>query len=183
MKITKIIKGITKKIKKIKRIKIPMVSRLNANLKIGYKLIIAFVILILAFAVIGFNMYRGFSEALQDKAGNFSGEIISQLTTIYDQKLQEIENISQFVSTDRELLDTLAEEDLSSTERSEIEDTLGQYMFNNEEIASLFIFREEGRNVGVGSFTANNLKDEFGGSFEETEVFQEVKDKQGRVTW
>ncbi|MFW6409624.1 MAG: methyl-accepting chemotaxis protein [Halanaerobiales bacterium] len=177
------IKKIFDKIKKIKTVRPPILHKLNSNLNIGYKLIIAFVVLIIAFAGIGYNMYNSFSETLQNRAGNFSGELISQLTTIYDQKLQELNNISQFVTTDREILDILGEEDISSSERREIEDSLGQYMFNNDEIASIFIFRERGRHVGVGSFTAENLRDEFGASFEKTDVFQDVKERQGRVKW
>ena len=167
---------------RLRNIKIPLLVKINSNLKISYKLIIAFFILIIVFTGIGYYMYQSFGTSLQDSSGDFSSEVIDQLATIYDLKLQEVENISDLLATDRALLDDLNEEELSVSDVLDIEDKLGTLMYNTDDIASIFIYRDKGRHVGVGEFTAGTLRDEFGGDFDETEVYDYVKNNFG-ITW
>src|SRR5690554_556466 len=160
------------------------------KVRIGTKLIIWFLILsIIPLGILGWSIYSRSRDALQSKAGNFTEQLVNQISLNIDSKIRVIENSSKQVVNNSDLMNILASSGNESiTERLEntkyVNNILEQIIRTYPEIEGVIIYRDEGQHYYAGPYTPNHLRTNLGGvEFPETDIYSQVRDARGAAVW
>lgn len=167
-----------------------LLKKTNWNMKISIKLIISLLLLcIMPLSIVGYYTYNHSKSTVKDKAGNFSSELINQMSINFDTKLGHIEKLSSSIITNNDLMEVLntagEDEDVSQRLKNQqiIKDTFNSIAFTDEDIDSILVYRFNNRDVGIGTLNTGSLKRVLGNNLEEAEVFKEVMEKDGTPVW
>lgn len=168
---------------------LPLLGKINGRMKIGTKLIISFLILsIIPLSIVGYFTYNSSKEALEQKAGNFSKELVNQLKFNIDSKIQGLEKNTALILGNSELMDIFGiekYEDLAKRlqDRKTVREGLEQVLFSNGNIRGILVYNYNGMHYAAGNWTIKNLEDHLGTSFEESDIYQMVKEADGKAVW
>ncbi len=166
-----------------------LVTKINGRMKIGTKLIISFLILsIIPLSVVGYFTYNSSKDALEKKAGNFSKELVNQLKINIDAKIQGLEKNTALILGNSELMGIFGiekYEDLAQRlqDRKTVREGLEQVLFSNGNIRGILVYNYNGFHYASGNWTIKNLEDHLGTSFEESGLYQMVKEAGGKAVW
>ncbi|MFW6034668.1 MAG: methyl-accepting chemotaxis protein [Halothermotrichaceae bacterium] len=160
------------------------------RMKIGTKLIIWFLILsIIPLGIVGYYTYDRSRNALETRAGIFSNQLVNQIKLNVNSQMLAMENATKQIVSNQDVMDALAISEFDSvSEKVEkqnlINNSISQIIKSYAEIEGVIIHRNDGRHNFDGEYTPAHLESNLGGvEFEDTEIYQKVKDTGGQAVW
>ncbi len=158
------------------------------RIKVKTILIISFLLIgILPLVVVSYFTYQGSREAIEQKVGLYSQEIVKQLADKIDNKLAELEKSSMMIVSDQELNGLLNTEEFDSPydqmqANNKINEKLNTILFSNNELSGIVIFRNNENNFYAG-ITENNATSILGDNFINSNLYESALNAGGQVLW
>lgn len=159
---------------------------ISINVKII--LIMSFLLIgVIPLTIVGFFTYQNSHNAIEDKVGFYSHEMINQVKDKIDNKLVELKNSTMILFTNTELNDLLNNNDYESEydrfqDNNRITGILDSIVFSNENINSIIIFRENSQ-PSFSSITTMKSEELLGKDFMESDLYKQVIEKGGKPVW
>lgn len=189
----KIIKGIGKIKKEKKDLKIKKKSEKRGGIyftrvKVKSILIISFLLIgIIPVAIIGNFTFRQSMKTIEQKVGNYSREIISQVVDKIDRKLEDLEQSTMILLSDDELFTALSQSDFANAYEelqnfNFIKNKLDAISYSNKDVQGIVLYRPQGKTV-FSNFQENYFKESLGENFSSSSLYRELMASAGQPVW
>lgn len=169
----------------LKRISIFKLFKMN-KLKVRTKLLIFFLLLsIIPLTIIGYVSYQGAEDTIEIKIGNFSYELINQITVNMNAKMNELENITTNIILDDTLTELLLKTDyenafLRMQDNRKISKSLTGIIYSNSDLQDIIVYRENADNIIAGD---SGLGDVFTDNFKNSKIYKTAMKQMGKPVW
>lgn len=156
--------------------------------KVKTLLIISFLLIgIIPVTIVGYFAYQESRDAIEQKVGFYSQEIVNQVVDKINNKLEELEKSSMLIISDQELNTLLNTQEFENPydqmqAHNRINEKLNAIAYSNDDLNGIIIFRENGSHF-YSDITEGNVNALLGEEFINSNLYKRVLDEAGRVIW